>query len=172
MTQNSRVLALYGSPRRESFSGSLLENYIKKHQLNDVTYCFIKDYSILPCTGCNSCKKTGSCVIKDDMQKLYTLLTTSSLILTSAPVYFSSLPSQLKALIDRCQPLFWKQVANDPLRHGVLFLSAGSFYSAIFSSSITTIRHFYKTIGVSFDRQNSQFYYNTDTKAEKFSSFI
>ena len=57
--------------------------------------------TITPCDGCLSCRKTGDCHIKDDMQDIYPLLFAADGIIIGTPVYFWSVAAQTKALIDR-----------------------------------------------------------------------
>ncbi len=48
-----------------------------------------------------------SCVIKDDMQRLYTLLDAADEVHVVSPVYFSGPPGQFKSVLDRLQP-YWE----------------------------------------------------------------
>jgi len=59
-----------------------------------------------PCTGCNSCVSTGECIHLDEVTFLYRMLESAAGLLWITPVYFASVPSQLKAVIDRFQ-VFW-----------------------------------------------------------------
>ena len=61
---------------------------------------------IKPCVGCFSCwsRTDGHCVINDDMQLLYGRIMAADVIIESFPLYFFGMPSQLKALTDRCLP--------------------------------------------------------------------
>ncbi|MCP3685616.1 MAG: flavodoxin family protein [bacterium] len=61
----------------------------------------ISENKINGCVVCNNCKKEKACSIKDDMQKVYPLLEDADAIIVSSPVYFGSVSSQLKALLDR-----------------------------------------------------------------------
>lgn len=66
------------------------------------------------CTGCGSCSRTGSCVIDDPMQDLYDLIDHADALVWVTPIYFGSVPSQLKAVIDRFQ-VFWARRRNREL---------------------------------------------------------
>ncbi len=175
MNLNNKILAIYGSPAKSSFSSSLLDNHVNSlanKETPDIIHCNLSQYNISPCNGCGLCATSGKCVINDDMQKFYPILENCKNIFISSPIYFSSLPSHLKAFIDRTQPLFWKKFSKNPERSGIVFLSAGSFYPGIFSPSITILRHFFNTIGIRYDRENSEFYFNTDTVPQKFGSIL
>ena len=59
-----------------------------------------------PCNGCENCVSTGSCVYEDEVTLLYQMLDSASGLLWITPIYFASVPGQLKAMIDRFQ-FFW-----------------------------------------------------------------
>ncbi|MDD5288528.1 MAG: flavodoxin family protein [Dehalococcoidales bacterium] len=57
--------------------------------------------TIAPCDGCNSCRQTHTCHIKDDMQPIYEKLEKADAIILGSPVYFGSVSAQAKAIMDR-----------------------------------------------------------------------
>jgi multimeric flavodoxin WrbA len=57
--------------------------------------------NIAPCDGCNGCRKTGVCLIKDDMHAIYTKMAAADGIIFGSPVYFGSVSAQGKAVMDR-----------------------------------------------------------------------
>lgn len=75
---------------------------------HDVKLLHIKDYSILPCTGCESCYKTGKCVLKDEMHVIYDAVDEAEILVLASPLYFYSVTSDLKAVMDRGQP-YWER---------------------------------------------------------------
>lgn len=50
---------------------------------------------------------SGYCVIRDDMQKLYTMLDAADEVHVVCPVYFAGPPGQFKCVLDRLQP-YWE----------------------------------------------------------------
>jgi len=56
---------------------------------------------IKPCDGCETCYKTGKCHINDDMQTIYQKLVQADGIIFGTPIYFYTMTSQAKALMDR-----------------------------------------------------------------------
>ena len=60
---------------------------------------------IAPCDGCMTCHQSGECKIKDDMQKVYGKMLAADGIILGSPVYFWSVSSQTKALMDRTYAL-------------------------------------------------------------------
>ena len=64
--------------------------------------------NIAPCDGCNGCRKTGVCLIKDDMQAMYEEMETADGIIFGSPVYFGSVTAQGKAIMDRTFAFLWR----------------------------------------------------------------
>lgn len=50
---------------------------------------------------------SGYCIIRDDMQKLYTMLDAAEEVHVVCPVYFAGPPGQFKCVLDRLQP-YWE----------------------------------------------------------------
>ena len=72
------------------------------HTLIDVNKLLIK-----PCIDCNFCKNNwGKCVHDDDMNQVYLSLKQADIMIIATPVYFNSVTSKLKTLVDRCQMIF------------------------------------------------------------------
>lgn len=111
-----KVLVLNGSPKVErsntmNITNSFVDGFPENTEVQRVN---IYKSNILPCVGCFSCwgKTQGSCVIKDDMQKIYNLIFESDVIIVSFPLYFFGMPSQVKAFTDRCLPLMMPYQGN------------------------------------------------------------
>lgn len=60
---------------------------------------------IAPCTGCAACHDHGECVIRDDMDLIYSKMLASNGLVIGTPVYFWSASAQAKAIIDRTYAL-------------------------------------------------------------------
>ena len=61
------------------------------------------------CAHCDYCLKNKECVIQDDVQELYTLLTGVQGIIFASPVYNGGVSAQTKAVMDRMRAV----VASD-----------------------------------------------------------
>lgn len=126
------VLVLLGSPRRGKNSETLADCFLESLQRAgcQVDKLSVSNLAIKPCTGCEACSITGRCVIRDDMDKVYSLLDTADWVVLTSPVYFNSITGSLKVLIDRCQ-VYWARkfvLKQPPLktdRRGFLLMSAG-----------------------------------------------
>ena len=69
------------------------------HQVRKVS---LRNRKIQFCTVCYACKKTGSCIQKDDAVEILQQMTEADVIVLATPVYFYSMAGQVKTLIDRC----------------------------------------------------------------------
>ena len=97
------ILIISGSPRKGGNTELLAEAFAKgaaaHHHVEIVS---VRDYTVNPCLGCNTCFKTnGICAQKDDMTILYEKMSQADMLVIASPVYFYSISAQLKAVIDR-----------------------------------------------------------------------
>ena len=99
-----KVLILEGSPRRNGNSAILSEEFARGAEeagcsVEKVRVCGRK---IAGCLGCNACYRNGgTCVQKDDMAEVREKMLAADVIVLASPIYFYSMPAQMKAVIDR-----------------------------------------------------------------------
>jgi multimeric flavodoxin WrbA len=98
-----KVLGIVCSPRKGGNTEILVEEaLIAAREAGAETEIFlVAGKSIAGCDGCSSCRETGVCRIKDDMQTLYQQMENADAIIFGSPVYFKSVTAQAKAIIDR-----------------------------------------------------------------------
>jgi len=149
------VLAIYGSHRRGQNSDLLVDKLLEGLGSGDtaVEKVYASSAGIRSCTACEGCYKLGRCVIKDDMQQLYKSFDNADIIIASSPVYFYTVSSDMKKLIDRCQAVWaGKYRANDPLiskkpRVGFIVCTAGEPEDrSYFDCTLKVFELFYKCI--------------------------
>lgn len=165
------LLAITGSPRKNSYSTKLhndfLDPFIKNGSKIDIINAY--DIDVKPCTACGSCRDKSLCIFDDSMTEIYQLIRDADIISISSPLYFSSFPGPLKCLIDRCQ-LLWEENRRNNIkvkaRKGFFFCTAGSDYNDIFLSVLTGIKHFYNSINTSFNSNETVLIKNCDLKNE------
>ena len=112
-----KVLILSGSPRKRGNSDILCDEFAKgaKDSGNQVEKIFVAEKDISACTGCYYCKKSGGrCVFNDDMGEILQKIIDCDVLVLSSPVYFYSISSQLKKVIDRTVAR-WTEIANKDL---------------------------------------------------------
>ena len=166
------VLALYGSPRQQGNTDILLDEFLKgvssTNQVVQIEKVFIRDLKISSCQEYNVCLKTGECIIKDEMTTLYDKLLKADFVVLSSPIFFYSVPAQVKIIIDRCQSLWArkyvlkKNMLKSDNRKG-FFISVGATKGEnLFIGATLTVKYFFKAINV--DYAGDIFYKNIDTK--------
>lgn len=165
------ALSIHGSPGREGFSSSLHNEFLKPFKEAGINIAVVYAYAsrINPCIGCGSCRDKPQCIYNDDMNRIYSLIREADFIIISSPLYFSSFPSPLKALIDRCQ-LLWEERRRIHsvyrLKQGFFISTAGAEYSNMFAGVIMGIKHYYNSIGAVFSNENTLLLPGTDSMNE------
>ncbi|MBQ1572829.1 MAG: flavodoxin family protein, partial [Clostridiales bacterium] len=104
-----KVLILNGSPKIERsntlhVTDAFVSGFPEGTEVKRIDI-YAKD--IKPCRGCFACwaSADGTCAIKDDMAEIIAAIKESDVIIESFPLYFYGMPSQLKAVTDRCLAL-------------------------------------------------------------------
>lgn len=149
------ITAIYGSPRRNQNSDILLDKALEAFGSEEaaVTRLYASKADIKHCTGCEGCYKTGRCVIGDEMQQVYALFDQADIVITATPVYFHTVTSDLKKLIDRCQAIWASKymtktsmISKKP-RLGYIFCTGGAPEAeAYFDCTVKVLDLFYKCI--------------------------
>ncbi len=98
-----RILVFKGSPRENGNSSCLADRAADGARAAgaEVETFSLHRMDIRPCDGCDTCHQTGVCVLKDDMQTLYSKLTLADAIIISSPIYWFTMSAQTKLFIDR-----------------------------------------------------------------------
>lgn len=105
-------LFLNGSPRINGKSARVIKllKLMAQDQFSDVELLDfeVARRDVTGCNGCEYCEGTNACIIEDDMEDLLEILETVDRIFLVTPTYFAGLPSQMKAVIDRFQQIYWR----------------------------------------------------------------
>jgi multimeric flavodoxin WrbA len=152
----NKVLAVYGSPRREGNTSLLLKKAVHGVREMDVEVdeIVLRDLKMSPCLEIYGCKKTGRCVIKDDFQKIYDKLDQCDGLMLATPVFFYTVSALTKILIDRCQS-FWvrknwlnqsSDVPAEIKRKGLLISVGATKGKKLFDGMLLTIRYFFDVL--------------------------
>ncbi len=155
-----KVLGLFGSPRRGGNTELLLEEALKgaKSEGAEVDRIYLPDYTITPCKECHGCDQTGSCVILDDMQKIYPKLLEADVIILASPIFFYGVTAWAKAVIDRSQALWArKYLLKDPSlgkegkkRKGFLISVGATKGQKVFEGAILTSKYFFDVLNAEY----------------------
>jgi len=100
------ILGLCGSPRNGATEHVLREalTMLETNGFN-TEFFTVRGKKIGFCTHCDHCLKYKECIIKDDMNTVYSLLKRADAIIIATPVYNGGISAQIKALLDRCRAL-------------------------------------------------------------------
>lgn len=117
------ILVITGSPRRRGVCSRYADELVSTLGGMDarIGRWNMAESSVGGCTGCEACRRRSAarraadasegvhpyCVIRDDMQKLYTMLDAADEVHLVCPVYFAGPPGQFKCVLDRLQP-YWE----------------------------------------------------------------
>jgi multimeric flavodoxin WrbA len=111
------------------------------------------------CLECGGCDDTGECVVDDDMQKAYPLLTGADAIVAATPIFFYGPTAQLKALMDRCQACWNARLLAKPDPEQRKSLDSGRGYliavgatkgKTLFEPSEIIAKYFYDALDMTY----------------------
>ncbi len=154
------ALGLLGSPRKNGNTSFLLSAFMNELEKSGAQIKVIKadEKKIIPCIECSVCEKEGFCPLDDDMNsEIYPLLRQADIIVAATPIFFYSVPAQLKALIDRSQTLWarrYRLKLNDPnqkFRRGFLLSLGATKGKNLFEGLHLTIKYFFDAVGTSLE---------------------
>lgn len=117
----------------------LFESCIDECPEDEQTLFPVSELDIHPCIGCGACEKETervvtnddgeevvlpyhACAFDDEMTGVRDQLEAADELTVVCPVYFSGVPSPMKALLDRLQPFYWSDARHGELRPLVLHI--------------------------------------------------
>jgi len=154
--QNPKLVAIYGSPRRQGNTAALLKKAIEGARDSgvDVEEIVLRDLKISPCLEIYGCMQAGECAIKDDFQMVRDKIKHAQGLILASPVFFYSVSSHTKILMDRFQSLWVKKYWVDKIpkdeqtikRKG-LFISVGATKGKkLFDGMLLSVRYFFDVL--------------------------
>ena len=99
-----KILGLVGSPRKEANTWLMVKKALEEAATISGAATELYELSgkrINHCIGCQKCAELGQCVFKDDFMEFLEKYLEADGIIWGAPVYHMSIPSLMKAAIDR-----------------------------------------------------------------------
>lgn len=102
-----RLLAINGSRRKNGNTNCLIQSLLAPADKGgaQTEMIFLGDYNIGACTGCEGCRSSWECVIKDDFAQVVKKIDEADGIILASPTYWYSVTSDMKRFIDRCYSL-------------------------------------------------------------------
>lgn len=154
--QKPKIVAIYGSPRRKGNTAALLKKAVAgaRDAGADVEEIVLRDLKLSPCLEIYGCRQAGECAIKDDFQKVRDKILDAQGLMLASPVFFYTVSSHTKILMDRFQSLWVKKYWVDKTpsekqnntRKG-LFISVGATKGKkLFDGMLLTIKYFFDVL--------------------------
>ena len=178
----SKIVAIYGSPRRNGNTATLLRQSVRGaiDAGATVTEYVLRDLKISPCLEIYACKESGRCAIKDDFGMVCERLLESNGVMMASPIFFYTVSAQIKLLMDRCQSLWVKKYWIDkvPFRQWTatrkgLFISAGATEGKkLFDGALMSVKYFFDVLDTELWR--SLLYWGLDFEGDvdRFPQFL
>jgi multimeric flavodoxin WrbA len=152
----TKILAIYGSPRRKGNTALLLKQAVQgaRDAHATVEEIVLRDLKISPCLEIYGCRETGRCVIQDDFQPLYDKLLGCQGLLLASPIFFYTVSAITKSMMDRCQSLWVKRywIEKTPFgkkefsRKGLLISVGATKGKRLFEGVQLTVRYFFDAL--------------------------
>ncbi len=156
------VFGILGSPHRHGNTEQLLDRFLSGAEYAGASFekVILKNLSYSSCRGCNTCHKTGECVLSDDLTFVFETITDSVDILAIAsPIYSMTVTAELKGFIDRAQFIWANQCIRKTMsyspeyrsRHLAFFLStAGMEIDSVFDAAFPSVQAIINNLGFTY----------------------
>ena len=160
--------------RSAMLADELFNACIEECPEDGVSIVSVASLEVGPCCGCDACRVATQapealpadddnlaitalvavsdavehrCVIHDDMTDVRKHLDAADELIVVTPVYFASVPAQLKCLMDRLQPYYWSDVRKRGKRPMVLHVVGEGGDPHGFEPLIGTVRSAFGAVG-------------------------
>ena len=152
----SKILAIYGSPRRKGNTATLMDRAVEGalDGGGQVEKLVLRDLKMSPCLEIYGCLQAGECAIKDDFQMVRDKILQAQGLILASPVFFYSVSAHTKMLMDRFQSLWVKKYWVDKTpkdqqakkRKG-LFISVGATKGKkLFDGMLLSVKYFFDVL--------------------------
>jgi len=154
-----KVLGIAGSPRRGGNTDMLLAELLKGAASKgaEVKTIVLNSLKFSPCTHCDGCLKTGSCVVKDEMQNIYQDFEEADVIVLASPIQFTGVTAQMKGMIDRFQSRWVRKyvlkippLGDKKPRKGLFISVGGRKVPDLFEPALIMIKTFFRILDISY----------------------
>lgn len=153
--------------RSAALADELFNACIEECPDDGVSIVSVSSTEVGPCIGCDKCRAVADepihlfeegdpllpqetvaesgalfhhCVIDDDMNEVRKHLDAADELIVVCPVYFASVPAQMKALLDRLQPYYFTDLRRRPKRPAVIHVVGAGGDPHGFEPLIGTVR--------------------------------
>jgi len=165
-----KILGISGSPRIGGNTDILLDKFLEgaKTKGANIEKIILNKLKFSPCQECENLKDDGSCIVEDDIQKVYEKIRTADALVLASPIFFGSLSAQAKMMVDRFQCLWrakyiLKKDTGFRKIKGVFLSIEGSDRKDFFDNAKSIVKNLFATINVEY--KDELFCSNIDAKA-------
>ena len=165
-----KVLGILGSPRRGGNSEFLLDKALEGAQSRglDTEKIVLNELKFSPCQECGGCAKSGKCVVNDEMRLIYKKVDRADRIILASPIFFGSLPAQVKAMVDRYQCRWIAKYVlgkkdSRPSKRGFLILVSAAGKKSFFKNAESIVKNLFAVLDIEF--KGKLYCPNVDNKA-------
>ena len=154
--KHTKIVAIYGSPRRRGNTATLLKKAIEGARDSGaaVEEIILRDLRISPCLEIYGCLEAGECAIKDDFQMVRDKILDARGLILASPVFFYTVSSHTKMLMDRFQSLwvkkYWVQKAPQGQkthnRKGLLISVGATKGKKLFDGILLSVKYFFDVL--------------------------
>jgi len=99
-----KALGIIGSARKNGNTTALVNAALQAMEAEGIkTQAIVLDeYDFGGCRGCEGCRDTCRCVLRDGMQEIYPLLLEADALVLGSPTHFYNVSSAVSKLFERC----------------------------------------------------------------------
>ncbi len=108
-----KILAIHGSPRTIRSNTRRLAAFVLGGAADsgaETEMIDLADHRVTPCTACEGCSLTGTCVFDDDVVALIARMQEADAVIFGSPVYIDNITGQMKVFFDRLADAIHYQV--------------------------------------------------------------
>ena len=156
-----KVLGISASPKKYGNTEKLLDSFLKgaKEAGGETEKVTLKNLHYRSCQACNTCHKTGVCVLKDDFAPLYEkIMNDVDILVLASPIYSMTITAEMKSFIDRGQFLWARRFVKKDLtfdmehlmsHKGIFISTSGQDLDDVFDAAFPVVRALFN--GAGFD---------------------
>lgn len=127
-----KIVLLNSSPHKNSVSATICDAFLSAAHDMEIKAYNAYDLAAKPCYACGFCKHNKGCCAFDDLAEFHRDFEQADYFIISTPIFNTSVPSPLKAIIDRFQPYFELRFTHgikppiEKAKKAALIMSAGN----------------------------------------------
>jgi multimeric flavodoxin WrbA len=141
-----KILAIHGSPRMIRSNTRKLAELVLEGAAESGAETEMIDlaaHRITPCTSCEGCLYTGTCVFDDDVPALVNRMQEADAVIFGSPVYIDNISGQMKVFFDRLADAIHYQILT-----GKFGCSVATTYDSGGNEAVAYLNHVLNYLGV------------------------